>query len=599
MSIRDGRYVIPVRTKLKSRLDGIIHNYSQSRATCFFEPIEVIQDNNRLAELSHLEKEEELRILASLTSKVKDSAEDLRVAQAVLSKLDELYAKARFSNALNGVRPVMSQRGNIQLKEAKNPILLALASGEDRTVPSDILLDRSQNLMIISGPNRGGKTVTLKTLGLLSLMAQAGLHIPAADGSALPVFKAFMAEIGDDQDIQAGLSTFSAHIGHLKYMVEHADQDSLVIIDEPGMGTDPDEGAALAMAVLDELSERGAFVAVSTHLNRLKTYGLLRERVRNARMEFDRLANRPTFSLRYGTPGTSYAFEIAGDSGITPEIIDKAKGYLNQDEVLLNRLIDKLNRLKQKTTVEKEAAEEIKRKYRVARKKVLDAVKRLDSDKKALLREKRAEADTLIKGAREEFKGLINTLKRKGESSQAFAKERYDQISKILRDNLPVEEKEGQSVEATEFKIGQLVRHKGLRQEGRILSLDSSEGKATIGAGSVKLSVGLQDLEVISGGEDPGQDESSRHGTFYVSGDAPREINLIGYRVADALPAIDKMIDRAVVEGEHSLRIIHGHGTGKLKEAIREHLRGLSCVKKISGAHMRSGGEAITVVDLL
>jgi DNA mismatch repair protein MutS2 len=364
MSIRDGRYVIPVRTKLKSRLDGIIHNYSQSRATCFFEPIEVIQDNNRLAELSHLEKEEELRILASLTSKVKDSAEDLRVAQAVLSKLDELYAKARFSNALNGVRPVMSQRGNIQLKEAKNPILLALASGEDRTVPSDILLDRSQNLMIISGPNRGGKTVTLKTLGLLSLMAQAGLHIPAADGSALPVFKAFMAEIGDDQDIQAGLSTFSAHIGHLKYMVEHADQDSLVIIDEPGMGTDPDEGAALAMAVLDELSERGAFVAVSTHLNRLKTYGLLRERVRNARMEFDRLANRPTFSLRYGTPGTSYAFEIAGDSGITPEIIDKAKGYLNQDEVLLNRLIDKLNRLKQKTTVEKEAAEEIKRKYR-------------------------------------------------------------------------------------------------------------------------------------------------------------------------------------------------------------------------------------------
>jgi len=598
VSIRDGRYVIPLRTDMKSRVHGIIHDYSQTHATCFFEPIEVIQDNNRLAELSHLEKEEELRILKSLTATVRDSAEGLDSAQTILSKLDGLSARAELSSAMNGIRPIIRQGGDVDLRQAKNPILVAMASGGDMPVPSDIFLDKNQNVMIISGPNRGGKTVTLKTLGLLSLMAQAGLHIPTSEGSSLPVFKNIMAEIGDDQDIQAGLSTFSAHISHLKYMMEHADQESLVIIDEPGMGTDPDEGAALAMAVLDELSQKGVFVAISTHLNRLKTYGLLHDRAKNARMEFDISTNRPTFSLRYGTPGTSYAFEIADDAGIRSNVLEQARGYLDQDEVRLNRLIDKLNRLKQETAVEKQEAEHIKEKYHSAREKVLWALKRLESDKRTLFEEKRAEADNLIKGAREEFKELINAFKKRGESSQARIKQRFDRISKNLADNLAVEEEKEKSVEVSGFKIGQWVRQKKLHHEGTILSIDIPNSKATILAGNVRLSVNLQDLEIISDRKESGQDESSRNIPFPVSGDLPRELNLIGYRVADALPLIDKVIDRAMVEGEFSLRIIHGHGTGKLKEAIREHLKGFSCVKRISGADSQSGGEAITVVDL-
>jgi DNA mismatch repair protein MutS2 len=598
VSIRDGRYVIPLRTDLKSRVDGIIHDYSQTQATCFIEPMEVIQDNNRLAEWAHLEKEEELRILRSLSAMVRDSAEDLDGAQTVLGKLDGLCARAELSRAMEAVRPVLRQGGDVDLRQARNPILVALASEKESPVPSDVVLDRNQNVMIISGPNRGGKTVTLKTLGLLSLMAQAGLHIPAAEGSSLPVFKNIMAEIGDDQDIQAGLSTFSAHIDHLKHMMEHADEKSLVIIDEPGMGTDPDEGAALAMAVLDELSQKGAFVAVSTHLNRLKTYGLLHEKAKNARMEFDGFTNRPTFSLQYGAPGTSYAFEIANEAGVGPNILEQAKGYLDRDEVQLNRLINKLNRLKQETALEKLEAEQVKDKYRAARERLFQALKKLDTDRRILLEEKRSEADTLIRGARDEFKQLINTFKKTGESSQAQIKQHFDGISKDLENRLSVAGEQDKSIDLSGYEIGQQVRLKEFDQVGTVLSLDMANAKATILAGNVRLSARLQDLELISEPEKSVEDEPPRHIPYPISGAHPREINLIGYRVADALPLIDRMIDRAMVEGELSLRIIHGYGTGKLKQAIREHLKGFSCVKRISGADSQSGGEAITIVDL-
>jgi DNA mismatch repair protein MutS2 len=598
VSMRDGRYVIPLRADLKGRLDGIIHDYSQTQATCFFEPMEVIQDNNRLAEMAHLEREEELRIRRSLTAMIRDLAGHLEGAQMLLGKLDGLHARAELSRVMEAVNPELRHGNDVDLRQARNPILVVLADDKASPVPSDILLDKEQNVLIISGPNRGGKTVTLKTLGLLSLMAQAGLHIPAAEGTSLPVFKNILAEIGDDQDIQAGLSTFSAHIGHLKHMMDHAHEKSLVIIDEPGMGTDPDEGAALAMAVLDELSQKGAFVVVSTHLNRLKTYGLLNKRTRNARMEFDTSTNRPTFSLQYGTPGTSYAFEIAKDAGVRPNILEQAKGYLDQDEVRLNRLIDKLNRLKQETALEKQEAEQLKDRYRAAGEELFQALKRQDADRRTLLEEKRSEADTLIRGAREEFKQLVNTFKRTGRSCQAHIKKHFDEIGKDLVNRLTTEVKKEKSVELIGCEIGQRVRHKEFDQVGTVLSFDMANAKATILTGNVRLSARLQDLELISEPEELVEDVPTRHIPYPTSGAQPREINLIGYRVADALPLIDKMIDRARVEGELSLRIIHGYGTGRLKQAIREHLKGFSCVKRISGADSQSGGEAITVVDL-
>jgi len=589
VSIREGRYVIPVRTNLKNKIQGIIHDYSHTHATCFVEPIETMEDNNRLAELSHLEKEEEFRILTYLSSMVRDDSGDLNTAQTLLGRLDGIFARARFSNALNGVRPIMSHNSTIDLRQARNPILISMAPEGDSPVPVDIFLDGDVNTMIISGPNRGGKTVTLKTLGLLSLMAQTGIHIPVAEGSRLPVFKNILAEIGDDQDIQAGSSTFSAHMSHLKDMMESADQESLIIIDEPGMGTDPDEGAALAIALLEDLSRKGALVAV---------YGLQNERAKNACVEFDESTNRPTFSLKYGAPGTSYAFEIAYDCGIKTDLIDRARGYLDKDEVHLNRLIDKLNRLSDRATSERLEAEHVKSKYHSAKEKLKGTLERLEFDKNSIIEQKIAEAEQLIKEARDQFKEIINSFKRKGETSQAFIQQRCDDISNKLLDHLSVSNDREQFERDSDLRVGQPVRHRVLGHEGRIISIDATSSKALIMTGNVKVSVNIQDLVAIDDEKEHGPEILPNNISCQVSSNLGREINLIGYRVEDALSLIDKMIDRTMIEGELSLRIVHGYGTGRLRSAIRDHLKRFSCVKKICGAELKSGGEAITIVEL-
>jgi DNA mismatch repair protein MutS2 len=598
ITIRDGRYVIPIRTDRRQRLQGIIHDYSRTHATCFFEPIEVMDDNNRISELNHLEKEEELKVLTGLTSMIRARTEDLGLSQLILGKLDGLYARARFSEVLNGVRPIIQKDGGIDLKKAVNPMLACIASKEDAPVPLDIHLDRDVNVIIISGPNRGGKTVTLKTLGLLCLMAHAGLHIPADEGSRLPVLNNILAEIGDDQDIQAGQSTFSAHISHLGYMIEHADKDSLIIIDEPGMGTDPDEGSALAMAVLDDLARKDALIAVSTHYNRLKTYGLLEDRAKNACMEYDDALGRPTFTLRYGAPGTSYAFEVALNHGIEKDLLSRAKGYLDQHGIHLNRLMDKLNNLRYETEIEKSKAEHVRQKYASAKKRMLKTLERVKSESRQTLVEKRDEADRLIKEAREEIKTLINSFKEKQRPSQASVRKRYDDITGSLINGLPVPEDREKSVQDRIFKAGQMVRHKVLNLEGRILSLDSINSKAVIVTGNVKLSAGFEDLMVISGASGSRSDDLSGIISHRISGGTPREVNLIGYRVEEALSLIDRIIDRSMIEGDMSIRIVHGHGTGRLKTAIREHLRSFSCVKSVAGGDLEHGGEAITIVEL-
>jgi DNA mismatch repair protein MutS2 len=605
VTVRDGRYVIAVRSDKKWQIDGIIHDYSQTRATCFLEPIEAIQDNNRVAELRQEEKTEELRILTSLTDMVRDSAADLEFSQSLIAKLDGLYARARFSDDLSCVMPEIGESCGVELKRAKNPILQALAvekggsdQGPDFPVPVDVLLDDQHNVLIISGPNRGGKTVTLKTLGLMSLMAQSGIHIPVDEGSYLRVFDHIIADIGDDQDIQTGLSTFSAHAAHLKFILEHANQRSLVIIDEPGMGTDPDEGVALAMAILDFLSLQRTFVAVSTHLNRLKTYGLLNQRAVNASVEFDVEKKCPTFNLKYGSPGISHALDTARDMGVSQSILDRAKGYLDQDEVHLNRLIEKLNRLMIEAKHEKEEAEEVKRKYHSATRRIKDRLLALEERKRELIESKRIDAEAMIDNAREELKQAINLLKEKKQLAQADVAERYNEVSRKLMDHLEPEGVERHPCEITDIEEGQLVYHKRLRQMGTVRSVDPSGGRVLVILGKVKISAKVQDLEAVKEQSVSGADEGSRSVFWNLNGIPPKEINIIGYRVDDAIPLIDKTIDRALVEGQMTLRIIHGFGTGRLREAIRDHLREVPIVKKFCSADSQFGGDAVTVVEL-
>ena len=605
VTVRDGRYVVAVRTDQKSRVQGIIHDYSQTRATCFLEPLDSIQDNNRMAELADEEKSEEVRILVGLTDMVREAAPVLELSQYVMGRLDGLYARARFSDTLSCIRPEMVEGRVIDLKGARNPILMTLAlegnskEGTKLPVAVDLFLEGEQNGLIISGPNRGGKTVALKTLGLMCLMAQSGMHIPAEEGSRISVYNRIMADIGDEQDIQAGLSTFSAHASNLKYIIENADKKSLVILDEPGMGTDPDEGAALAMSVIDFLLDQGAVVVVATHLHRLKTYGLLNKRTVNGSVEFDAEKKRPTFRMIYGCPGISHAMEIAGNIGVPFWILERAKGYLERDGVHLNGLIERLNRLMSDTEDIKSEAESAKRRYQEAACKVEERLKAFECEKEALLKTKRAEAEAAISEAREDLKQAINLLKNnKRHPPQSYVRDRYAEISSSLMDRLATGyQSSSQGEPQVEFRKGMRVYHKRLQKRGIIHSVDSSSRNVMVVLGGVKVSTGVNDLEVVMEGD------VSRAGTSVgsVSWEAKKsflsELNVIGYRLDDAIPLIDKTIDRALVEGESGLRIIHGFGSGRLREGIRAHLKEASFIRRLSGADLKSGGDAITVVE--
>lgn len=598
VTVRDGRYVLSLRTDLKSRIDGIIHDYSRTRATCFLEPVEAIRDNNRMTELWQSEKAEEIRVLTSLTGLVRDLTADLETSQHLVGRLDGLYARARFSEVFSCVMPEICQEDIIDLRGARNPILASQALGTVHSdkkvefpVPVDIVLDENRNVLIISGPNRGGKTVTLKTLGLLSLMTQSGIHIPVEEGSRVCVFDRIMADIGDEQDIQSGLSTFSAHAIHLKYIIEHTKKKSLVIIDEPGMGTDPDEGVALTMAVLDFLSGYGAMVAVSTHLNRLKTYGLLNKKACNVSVEFDQKNNRPTFRLKYGSAGISHALEIAEDIGIPSGIVGRARRYLDQDEVRLNRLIEKLNNLAAD-------AEEAREKYYSSTKKVRDKLALLESEKREITEAKRLEAEKVIEEARQELRQAINLLKTKKKSVQAYVADQYEQVGRGLADYFDLERSEERAVDLEEIRTGCSVYHKKLKQKGFVSSFDPVAKRAEVLLGKLKVVAAIRDLETIDEASETVPDGGKENVSWELRGDPLKEVNVIGYRVDDAIPIIDGAIDHALVMGELRLRIIHGFGTGTLKHAIRSHLRESPVVRNVFSADPKFGGDAITVVEL-
>ncbi len=607
VTVRDGRYVVAVRTDRKSWIEGIIHDYSQTRATCFLEPLEVIPDNNRAAELTLEEKAEEFRILETLTGMVRDLADDLERAQALTARLDGIYARAGFGEAHSCIMPEIGAEYGVALRGAKNPILLAMgresrtrSKGEDLPVPVDILLDGAHNVLVISGPNRGGKTVTLKTLGLMSLMAQAGIHIPAEEGSCLPVFDQVMADIGDDQDIQAGLSTFSAHAAHLTHILEQTHRKSLVIIDEPGMGTDPDEGVALSMAVLDFLSGQGAFVAVSTHSNRLKAYGMSTERAVNASVEFSDQKNCPTFKLTYGVPGISHALEVAREMGVPSDILDRARDYLDQDEVRLNRLIGKMSHLRVEAEQEIKAAKDLKEKYLAGVGEVEDRLVSMEAEKNALIEAKRLEADAAIRQAKDELKQAVNLLKKKKETVQSLVAETHADVGRKLRGYFgkePRKEDEKPYIDLKKVRKGRTVYHRGLKQKGTIQAVDLSAGRISVMLGNIKVSAGIQDVELIQDVQ-ASASEGPRPVSWHLNSAASKELNVVGYRVDDAIPLIDKTIDRALVDGELTLRIIHGFGTGKLRDAIRGHLKGVPFIKKVCSAEQGSGGNAITIVEL-
>jgi DNA mismatch repair protein MutS2 len=609
MSVRDGRYVVSVRTGKRNSVKGIIHGYSGTHSTCFIEPLAVVEENNHLVELKDREREEERRVLRRLTALVADFSADLLSCLEIMSRIDGLFARAEFSKVINGITPVLDTERVVCLSGALNPILLSLyldSSKKDakedthRAVPIDVRMDARKNTLIISGPNRGGKTVALKTIGLLALMTQAGMHIPAQEGTKLCVFDHILAEIGDEQDISSGLSTFSARLENLREIVDHATESSLVILDELGVGTDPNEGTALAMAIMDYLSDKGSMSAISTHYQRLKTYGLINKKAQNASVEFDNDSGRPTFRLRTGMPGVSHAIDIARGAGLKQEIIERTSTYLEKDRTKADSVMEDLLRIMEEVKREKRSVTVARQEYEQSKSSLDEERESLRHGLNEILSQKEREADKLIGEARGEFREVIDHLKETGSRGQSKATQRYTQVKRDLIDAIERIKWVKSSAHPNQLTIGQPVFHARSKKKGWIVGLDKGSSKAHIMAGNMRLTV--DSSELIPESELPHQQGKDRPGPRQWSVSSPsldkRELNLVGHTVAEAISLVDQMIDKALVHGYSRLTIVHGIGSGTLKRAIREHLRQSAYVSDFIPGGKNGENDGITIVEL-
>ena len=609
VSVRDGRYVVSIKTDKGNVIEGIVHGYSRSHSTCFIEPMGVVEENNHLVELTDREREEERKVLEGLTEFVSDFSSALLACLEIMGRVDGIFARAEFSKAIKGISPIFSSDKTVYLLDALNPILLSLylesSRGDktediERVVPIEVKIDAEKSILIISGPNRGGKTVALKTIGLLALMSQAGMHIPAKEGSRLSAFDNILAEIGDDQDILAGLSTFSARLEHLKEIVDQAGENSLVILDELGTGTDPNEGTSLAMAILDYVSEKGSLSAISTHYQRLKRYGLINKKAQNASVEFDYEKGGPTFRLLTGLPGVSHGIEIARDAGIKPEIIDKAATYLGKDRGKADLVMEDLAKMMGELKEEKEAVTLARQEYVLSKKRLEEEEERLAEQLNEMLIQKEKGAERILSEAKREFGEAIGYLKEKGSEGQLEATQRYARARRDLMDAIGGLKEERKSADHVSLVVGQPVFHRKSGKRGLVVGVDEHSSNARVLIGNVRLTV--DSSELIPAPEVPSQhkDDRERGKQWSISSTSLgiRELNLVGYTIAEALPLVDRMIDQALVHGCTRLKIVHGIGSGTLKKAIREYLRENFYVKDFFSEGRDGGSDGSTVVEL-
>lgn len=591
ISIRGGRYVIPLRVEERGKIKGIVHDYSKSRNTCFLEPLSMVPENNRLHELEEEERQEIRKILTFLTNKLRPYKDQLLLVRDTVASLDALIAKARFAEAFKLNVPELCEDG-INLRQAKNPLLMILMKGEQQPVPIDLEIGRDGRMLVVCGPNRGGKTVALRTLGLLCLMTQSGIPIPVSEGSSLRVFREVLAEIGDDQDVFSGESTFSAHAKGLAHILWKAQRDSLILLDEPGMGTSPEEGSAIAIAVLESLLEKGSTVMATTHYDAIKAWAIGREGVKVASVGFDAKTQSPNFRLTYGMVESSHALEIAERSGLPLHVIEKARSFMEPQklrmEELLKTLEDKLREV-----------EGLGHKYREgieANLSLKAELEKKEADLRAKVQEitqqKKTDLDKLLLDARLEIARIINSFKAE--------KGRYPLVTKRalqeLREKVAAQLSTFESLEegsGPELKPGDKVRHTALGKTGTVLNVDGE--RVLVQFVGLKVEVDKKYLSPIP------KDGEVTQGHFRDKWEFKTplvlELNVIGQRVPEALSMVEKAVNRALVEGREELRIVHGLGTGQLRRAIREHLRGFPYVKGLRSEDPALGGEAVTIVE--
>lgn len=597
VTIRGDRYVVPVKSEYKGSFDGIVHDRSSSGATLFIEPMAVVQLNNQLRQLVAEEEEEVYRILKELTAKVAVHHDMIVITLDVLAELDFIFAKARYSLAIDGTEPYLNEKGLVNLKQARHPLLKV------KPVPIDVRLGDGFNTLIITGPNTGGKTVTLKTVGLLTLMMQSGMHIPADPGSEMSLFRGIYADIGDEQSIEQSLSTFSAHMNQIIKILGKAQRRDLVLLDELGAGTDPTEGAALAMAILDFLHKREIRAIATTHYSELKSYAYTEEGIENASVEFDLATLSPTYRLMMGIPGRSNALEIALRLGLPKSIVDVARSGISTEDTTVDRMIrdiEENNRRSQKERVEtqrlRREMEKLKEDYDNRIKKMEEQreqiIAKAADEAQRLLAETRLEAEELIKKARSA--GMKELERVNLELKQQF-RESENRLSEARREAKPL----SKAVHKVPDKLvpGDQVRIVSLNQKGTILeAVDSNE--FVVQAGILKITVQKNDLEKM---EAPTERTHRARLTKIVQSKTKvisQSLDLRGARYEEARERTDKYLDDAYLAGLRQVEIIHGKGTGALREGIHDLLKLHHHVQEYRLGAEGEGGMGVTIVTL-
>ena len=597
---RNGRSVILIRADGKGRVKGIVHDASQSRASLYIEPLEVVELNNELNVLVREEKEEEEKVLGRLSDLVRELHGELLSDTSLQGRVDAISARAQLSCYLHGIPPRLNTEGRVRLMAARHPLLVkaALEGRGGEVVPIDLTLDRNQRILVISGANTGGKTVALKTLGLLSLMAQSGLHIPAAADSELTLFTEIFAFIGDAQDLQEHLSTFSSFVQWLNRVLAGIDHTVLLLIDEIGVGTEYSQGAALAMGLLDYLRERGCYAVVTSHFNPLKAYAYRHEGVVNVAVEFDQDTLQPTYRLLYGRPGTSQTLLIAERLGLAKEILAGARRYQDEVHGQLEELMGRLEHLHHDLEVKRTEASRARERAAQEHERVRRAAEEIRTRKKRI-----------IDKAEEDGKRIIHTLEARlrevlkkaeeGKGTPSALKGEAKRVEADFKGNFVHERPRAGGGEFTE---GDWVEVIPLGKEGVVVGLSPDLARAEISLGGIRVKAPLEELRFISHGTETGSQDRqavSYHASVATSERAMYgELNVIGLRVEEALPQVDKFLDDALMQEYDRVHIIHGIGSGRLREAIQGHLKGHRWVRMFRGGELNEGGLAVTVVEL-
>ena len=599
VTIRNERYVIPIKQEYRSFVKGFVHDISSSGSTVFIEPIAVFELNNELNNLKIEEHNEIEKILQMLSSLLFPYTEELKLDVSIIGKLDFIFAKAKYSNSIKGITPTINDEKFVNLVNARHPLI-----DKDKVVPTSFSIGNDFSLLIITGPNTGGKTVTLKTIGLLELMACSGMNIPADEKSSIYVFDEIFADIGDDQSISDSLSTFSSHIINISNIVNSATSNSLVLVDELGSGTDPLEGANLAISILEHFKEKNILTIATTHYQELKRYALQTPNVQNASVEFDIEHLRPTYKLLLGIPGKSNAFEISEKLGLKKEIIKKARSLLNKQDVDIESLLKKI--YDDKIAIEKEKDEITKNLKQVELlRKNLQRDDTLQKQKeKEYIEKAKVEAREILQDAKDEATSLIREMKKIEESSDAISKlnELRNKINLSIKEKSIKDTKENISlnpIPKEQIVPGTQVFVTNLNQNATILSKINKNDEVQVQIGLIKMNINIKYLEKPHS-TPSGLTSSQLKSTpkVFKTQTASSEINVIGLTVNEALPLIDKFIDDCFLAKLQTARIVHGKGTGKLRKAIHSHLQKHPHIKSFRIGTYGEGEMGVTIINL-